>query len=59
MKVNKRGAVTSTHQYAGLDASQFTGIENWVTVNDLKAAGAGKGATRSLAGWVLIYSKAI
>lgn len=59
VKVNKRGSGTSTHQHAGLGASQFTGIENWVTGNDLKAAGAGKGATRSLAGWALVYSKAM
>lgn len=59
MKVNKRGAVPSAHQHAGRGSSQVSGVENGVAVNDPKAAGVGEGATRSLAGWLLVYSEAV
>lgn len=59
MKVSERGAVPSTHQHAGRGSSQVSGVENGVAVNDPKAAGVGEGATRSLAGWLLVYSEAV
>lgn len=54
-----RGAVPSTQQRTGLAHPGSLGVEHWVTGQDPKAAGAGGGAPRSLAGWVLAYSKAV
>lgn len=59
VKVSERGAVPSAHQHAGRGSSQVSGVENRVAVNNPKAAGVGEGATRSLAGWLLVYSEAV
>jgi len=58
VKASWRGTVTQA-QTQGSAHLHSQGGENKVAVNDLKTGLLEKGATVSLAGWVLLYPKAV